>query len=125
MKKATSSNSQDSAGVKRIDRLFLKFTAFYGQLWRSQLKSEEFIVFMKNEWFKALEQVAEQHIDEAIVYCLKHKEFPPTLPSFVDLCKTASRPRLFTKASPSTSKAKPEVAYKHLAAIKTILQMKN
>lgn len=41
-------------GRKRIDRLFLRFAAMYGQVWRSQFKSDEFLVFVKGEWQQGL-----------------------------------------------------------------------
>src|SRR5476651_1338270 len=77
--RATLSNSQPTEpNRKRIDRLFLSFTAFYGQLWRSQFKSDEFLNFMKNEWFQALQEVEDKNIEEAIINCRDKKQFPPT-----------------------------------------------
>jgi hypothetical protein len=109
---------------KRIDRLFLKFTAFYGQLWRSQLKCEDFMGFMKNEWCEALAHVEDKNLDKAIQHCLNKKEFPPTLPHFIDLCKEEKKSIFFQKnQQEERNKSKPEVALKYLTQIKKKLQM--
>jgi hypothetical protein len=122
----TLSNSQPTeTNRKRIDRLFLSFTAFYGQLWRSQFKSDDFLIFMKKEWAQALQDMEDRHIDEAVKQCSEGKEYPPTLPHFVDLCKSAKKKHVFNNLKKEEGKkAKPEVALKHLAQIKSILQIK-
>lgn len=121
-----SSNSQDIEKTrKRVDRLFLSFSAFYGQLWRSQFKSEEFLEFMKNEWVQALQHTEEGIIKQATTYCRDNKEFPPTLPSFIDLCKTAKKKHSFVRAQKiEGKKEQSEVALKHLRDIKALLHMK-
>lgn len=114
-------NSQTSeTNRKRIDRLFLSFSAFYGQLWRSQFKNEEFINFMKNQWGQALEHIEDKHIEEAAIQCRENKEFPPSLPQFIEMCRNAKNRRLLFKPN-QVAKAKPEVALKHLAQMKAIL----
>ena len=120
-----SSNSRPiETNHKRIDRLFLRFTAFYGQLWRSQFKSDEFLGFMKNEWFQALQHVEDKNIDEAVEHCRSKKEYPPTLPQFIDLCKNAkNRDSFKTQQKEESNKRTPEVALSHLAQIKKQLQM--
>lgn len=126
LKKATSLNSQPTeTNRKRIDRLFLSFTAFYGQLWRSQFKSDEFLEFMKNEWFQALHNIEDKHMNEAITQCRQSKEYPPTLPQFIDLCQNARKRHVFNCATKEIhKKANPEVALHHLAQIKAMLHMK-
>ncbi len=120
------SSQPSETNSKRIDRLFLIFSAFYGQLWRSQFKNEDFLVFMKNEWHLGLLQFADDHIEEAVKKCRNIKEFPPTLPHFIDLCKSAKNVYEFhnLKKEPC-DKANPEVAFHHLAKIKAMLQMKS
>lgn len=116
------SNSQATeAGRKRIDRLFLSFSAFYGQLWRSQFKSDEFLMFMKNEWFQALQDIEDKHMNEAVNQCRQSKEYPPTLPQFIDLCRHAKKRRVFRKIE-DHKKRSQEVAHQHLAKIKAMLK---
>ena len=121
-----SSSQPIEANRKRIDRLFLSFSAFYGQLWRSQFKNDDFLAFMKNEWVQALQDIEDKHIDEAVKNCREGKEYPPTLPHFIDLCKTAKKQHVFNyQNKEEIKKAKPETARKHLEQIKAILQIKN
>lgn len=121
-KKAMSSNSQATeAARKRIDRLFLIFSAFYGQLWRSQFKSDEFLAFMKNEWVLALHDIEEQYMSDAVNQCRQGKEFPPTLPQFIDLCRHAKKRHAFRKKA-EYPKGNPDVAHQHLARMKALLK---
>lgn len=109
----------------RIDRLFLCFTAFYGQLWRSQFKNEEFLEFMKNEWGKALNEFEERHMETAISRCRKDHNYPPTLPQFVDLCQTAKKREVCSQPKMEVqNKVTPEVALHHLAQMKVMLHIK-
>ena len=120
-----SSNSQDLEKMRKlIDRNFLKFGAFYGQLWRSQLKNDDYLGFMKNEWLQGLQHIEEGVIEQTIIYCRDNKEYPPTLASFIDLCKTAKKKHSFVRAEKVEGKRKTsEVALKHLKDIKARLHM--
>ena len=121
-RKATlSTSSITEAARKRIDRLFLSFTAFYGQLWRSQFKNEEFIEFMKNEWANALNHVEDNFLQEALTHCRNKKEFPPTLPQFIELCRGAKKRTAFREKA-NYKKSRPEVAALHLEKIKAMLK---
>jgi hypothetical protein len=114
------SNSQP-LNLKRIERLFLCFSAFYGQLWRSQFKSEEFLKFMKQEWFEALKNIEDKFVNEAINSCRLHKEFPPTLPQFMSLCMEAKKRTVFHQEE-AYKKAHPEVVKQYLAKMKELLK---
>ena len=78
----------------RINVLFLKFAAFYGQVWKSLFKHSDFLNFTKIEWEKGLGRFETQVLIEAIERCRDgrhHKDFPPTLPQFIDLCRSIAR----------------------------------
>ncbi|WP_392536728.1 Vir protein [Legionella sp. 227] len=122
---ATSSNSAPTEEHhKRIDRLFLRFAAMYGQVWRSQFKSDEFLVFVKGEWQQGLLGYADNILELAIELCRKNKELPPTLPQFIDFCKNCSKKSSFFIPDESPKNNNPEVAKTHLQKIKQILNMK-
>lgn len=114
--------SEDSR--KRIDRLFLRFAAMYGQVWRSQFKSDEFLVFVKGEWQEGLFSYEDKVLELAIEVCRKNKELPPTLPQFIDFCKNCSKRNSFYVPDRSPKNNNPEVAKTHLLKIKAILNMK-
>lgn len=121
-KKTTlSTSSTTEAARKRIDRLFLSFSSCYGQLWRSQFKNDEFIEFMKSEWVNALRDVEDKYFQEAVAYCQSKKEFPPTLPYFVELCRNAEKRTVFMKM-PNYKKSCPEIAALHLEKMRAMLK---
>ncbi len=76
--------------------MFLKFSIFYGHIWRSQFKNEHFLNLARQGWQEALDEFDEALIDTAIDESFKQREMPPTLAQFIDcnrsggvLCRTA------------------------------------
>ncbi len=87
-----SSLSNDSQlASKRIDLVFSRFAAFYGHVWRSQFKSEGFLVFAKGEWAEGLRSFSEDVIQKAVISCRDFYEMPPTLPQVVRCCREQKR----------------------------------
>jgi len=109
---------------KRIDRLFLRFAAMYGHVWKAQFKNDEFLVFVKGEWQEGLLGYEEKTLDSAIKLCRVNKVFPPTLPQFIDFCEQCSNKNKFFKVEKSLKHQSPEVAKTHLQKIKELLNMK-
>ncbi|WP_131775031.1 replication protein P [Legionella anisa] len=109
---------------KRIDRLFLRFAAMYGQVWRSQFKSDEYLSFTKGEWLEGLVGYEDKVLDAAVQLCRHKKEFPPTLPQFIDFCEQSTNKNKFFKADNSTKHQNPELAKAYLQKIKQILNIK-
>ena len=107
-----------------MNKLFLKFSTFYGYIWRSQFKNEYYSEFARREWSKALEEFDEKLIDQAIDECLKNREMPPALAQFIECCKQllARKKQCFQKEV--YKPCNPIVAHNHLKKIKTILNMK-
>ena len=120
----TSLNSKTTEQHKRIDRLFLRFAAMYGQVWRSQFKNDEYLSFTKGEWLEGLSKYDDKVLDTAVQLCRNKKEFPPTLPQFIDFCEQASNKHKFFKADKSSTHQNPELAKAYLQKIKQILNIK-
>jgi hypothetical protein len=95
----------------------------YGQVWRSQFKSDEFLVFVKGEWQQGLLGYADNVLELAIELCRKNKELPPTLPQFIDFCKHCSKRGSFFVPDETPKNNNPEVAKTHLLKMKQILNM--
>lgn len=77
---ATSSQSGNDLHVKAaVDMLFAKFAVFFGHLWRSQFKDENFREFAKQEWFVALKKYQPKAIEQAVLQVRDSYEMPPTL----------------------------------------------
>jgi hypothetical protein len=110
---------------KRIDNLFLQFAAFYGQVWRSQLKEEGFIKYMKQQWQEALSEFDDATLSAAVNDCLASKEFPPTLPQLIDFCRDVmKRRRSFFKRAETPLSTNSLVAKEELTKMKTFLNIK-
>ncbi|WP_133141153.1 Vir protein [Legionella spiritensis] len=118
----TSSPSQSSEfSRKRIDRLFLKFAACYGPVWRSQFKHDDFLEFAKKEWHQALLEFEDGIIEQAIAACLAGRELPPTMPQFMDLCRSAKKRHAFAPINRDHKPRNLEVAFIHLHKMKQLL----
>ncbi len=108
---------------KRVDRLFLKFAAMYGQLWRSQFKNDAFLALAKSEWQKGLAGFTEDIFELAIDMCRNTRELPPTLPQFIDFCKKLSKRDVFSKPRELPEITSFEVGEAHLLDIKKLLNI--
>ena len=123
MSQTMSSNSAlTERHKKRIDNLFLKLAAMYGHVWKSLYKSGEFLAFTKLEWLNALARFDDDIITKALLHSQNHWEYPPTLPQFIECCKTHSN-RIFVLERHNTDRNIP-VAHEALNKIRTILNMK-
>ena len=68
-----------------VDRLFDRLAAMYGKHWLEQWAGVP-MADVKDTWQEVLAGVTGQQVAEALKACGK---FPPTLPEFVALCKSA------------------------------------
>jgi len=124
--KASVTPSSKSSGkcTEQVNKLFLKFSTFYGYIWRSQFKNEAYSNFARQEWSKALEVFDAQLIDQAIDECLKNREMPPALAQFIECCKQLSARKKECFHREPYKPCDPVVANRHLRKIKAILNMK-
>ena len=117
-KQVTSSSSDCTAHhKKRIDNLFLKFSAFYGYIWRNHFKNTDFLAFSKNQWLEGLKPYSDEVLAKAILHCRDHLEYPPTLPQLIGLCRKEIKRNEWFKAE-EIDVAKPEVQKHHMGSIK-------
>ncbi|MBA2649353.1 MAG: Vir protein [Legionella sp.] len=118
-------NSKNSGNcTEQINKIFLKFSTFYGHIWRSQFKNEYYTEFARNEWARALKEFDEKLIEQAVNECLKNRVMPPALAQFIECCK-----QLLAKEQPYFQReiykpCNPVVAQSHLKKIKTMLNIK-
>lgn len=94
-------------------------------MWKSLYKSEEFLSYTKREWQKGLEKFNQDVLEKAVVHCSEKEPYPPSLPLFIEICK--SHLRLPVKASDieKHQPCDPNVAHQHLEKIRQILNMKH
>ena len=119
---AMSSLSNDANNQsKRIDLMFTRFAAFYGHVWRSQFKDENFFGFAKKQWQEGLTNFSDEILDKAIVHCRETYEMPPTLPQVIILCRQIKKRIEFYVPSTDYNPAKVEVVLHHLRQCKDIL----
>ena len=122
----TLSNSKEATLHERvIETLFIRFAAIYGHAWSSLHKEGRFIETFKREWADALSKFDKTIIRDALIYCRSRYRLPPTLPEFMECCKS------FQNRCQTTSKPKEELFVKdiekskrHLDNIKRMLQSK-
>jgi hypothetical protein len=117
----SSTNSGNS--TEWVNTIFIKFSIFYGQIWRSQFKNEDYSRLARKEWALAIAIFDETLINEAIQDCLQRREFPPTLSQFIDCCKQLNFKNISTYRAPEVIKASPEVVLENLKQMKLILNM--
>ncbi|MGL6030071.1 MAG: Vir protein [Legionella sp.] len=105
---------------KRIDLLFSKFAAFYGHIWRSQFKDEQFLKFAKKEWVEGLVEFSDAVLHEAIIGCREQYEMPPSLPQMIGFCKQIRKRKEF-RVVPAHTRAKEEVVITNVTRCKELL----
>lgn len=109
----SSHSSDTSKEQKRIDLLFSKFAAFYGHIWRSQFKDEQFFKFAKKEWLEGLTCFTDAVVNEAIMGCREHYEMPPSLPQMISYCKQI-RKRKECRIVPVDTRAQEDIVNKNV-----------
>lgn len=101
--------------------MFSRFAAFYGHVWRSQFKDEDFLEFAKKEWLEALRSFDNDILLKAIVSCRESIDMPPTLPQMVELCRKIKKRNDFFIASSNAKPAKSEVVALHIKRCRELL----
>ena len=120
--KTTSSASNVIANSKkRIDNLFSRFAVFYGNLWRSQFKSEGFLEFSKNEWLEGLRPFNDDTLNQAILACRDFQKMPPSLPQMIGFCRDIKKRSSFYVADTEHQPASQKVVEAHLKQCKAFL----
>ena len=120
---ATAMTNSTSSGkcIENANTIFLKFSIFYGHVWRSQFKNEHYSTLARKEWSKTLQVFNEELIEKAIQECLEHREFPPTLTQFVECCKQLGNRNKGFYVPEVAKNTNPLVAQAYLKKIKSIL----
>ncbi|MBA2648205.1 MAG: Vir protein [Legionella sp.] len=105
----------------RIDILFTRLGAIYGQLWWNNYRTENLLLLAKKEWSEGLKKFDNQVLKEVLVICREQKNYPPILPQFVESCRATQARRIMPLAKESANPSNLEVAKLHIAAMKTLL----
>lgn len=117
-----SKNAEQDA--KRMDVLFLRFSVIYGYLWQKTYQNEALLKLAKKEWQISLRSFDNQTIKAALAYCREFSPFPPTLPAFIEQCKTiVKRNTPYTPFVIEGKRASIEAAEVHLQKIRHLLNM--
>jgi hypothetical protein len=82
-------NYQQPSTQKPMDRLFIRMASIYAKHWLDMWAHLD-IETVKAEWEKALSEKFKWHEGVAgIEYCASNMKFPPTLPEFMEICRSA------------------------------------
>lgn len=108
----------------RMDVLFTRLGAMYGQLWWNNYRTESLLLLAKQEWSEGLQRFDNQILKEVLVTYREQKTYPPSLPQFVECCKAALNRRIPAPLR-DDSKRSPnqEVAKQHIKAM--LMKLKN
>lgn len=113
-------NATDS-NKKRIENLFTRFAVFYGNLWRSQFKSDGFLEFAKKEWIEGLNKFSDDILNQAILECRDHCDMPPTLPQMIRVCSQIKKRNSFYIAYKEFTPAQKEIVETNIRQCKAFL----
>jgi hypothetical protein len=93
-------------------------------VWQSLYKNESFLTLAKKEWRIALRPFDNHTLKSALEYCREHTPFPPTLPAFIEQCKTiVKRNAPYIPFVIEGKRASIEAAEVHLQKIRHLLNM--
>ena len=90
-KQTASSSLSPEEKLKRIDTLFMRFAAIYGQLWLVVYQDETILQFAKQQWSFSLEDFDNKILKLALNKIIKTQLFPPTLPLFIECCEAIKK----------------------------------
>lgn len=106
-----------------MDSLFIRMSAMYGHMWRSIYKSEAFTAFSKHQWMQGLKDFDNATLGKALIHCRQNESYPPSLPLFIEICRSTLKRQVYQPLQFDSSKADPAVARMHLDKIRAILNM--
>lgn len=102
----------------RINILFTRLGAIYGQNWWNNYPSDSLLALAKEVWSEGLQRFNNQILKEVLVLCREKKIYPPSLPQFIEYCKAAQN-----RKTPSTWDEKPVKPSSHQVATMHIKAM--
>lgn len=105
----------------RIDILFTRLGAIYGQLWWNNYRTEDLLLLAKQEWSEGLKRFDSQIFKDVLVIYREQKNYPPSLPQFVESCRAMHARRIPNPARNEGRASSLDVAEQHIAAMKKIL----
>lgn len=106
----------------RIDILFTRLGAIYGQLWWNNFRTENLLLLAKQEWSEGLKRFDNQIFKDVLVIYREKKNYPPSLPQFIEICKATLARRVSRSTRKETCSSSLEVAKLHIAEMKKILK---
>ncbi len=68
--------------------LYLRFAAIYDHKFVKSYHDEDFKSLWENEWCCGLEDVKVNTVKEALDYCRKNLEWPPSISEFIKICES-------------------------------------
>lgn len=117
----TTTSQTSSTYDLRIDILFTRLGAIYGQLWWNNYRTEDLLLLAKQEWSEGLKRFDNQIFKDVLVIYREQKNYPPSLPQFVESCRAMQARRIPNPARNEGRSSSLDVAEQHIAAMKKIL----
>lgn len=79
--------------------------------------------YAKAVWHEGLKAFEDDIVDLATATCRETKELPPTLPQFIDICRTIKKRNSCYQEEPCTKTKTKAVARANIIAIRRLLNM--
>lgn len=118
----TNTTQTSSTYDLRIDILFTRLGAIYGQFWWNNYRNEDLLLLAKQEWSEGLKRFDNQIFKDVLVIYRENKNYPPSLPQFVESCRATQARRVPHPAREETRSSSLEVAKQHIETMKQILK---
>lgn len=94
-------------------------------MWKSLFKNDEFLAYTKQEWMGSLEKFDNVILEKALLHCKEKESYPPSLPLFVEICKSHARHHEHIDKKEEQATCDPAIARMHLDKIREMLNMKH
>lgn len=121
LKQAAKVTAKSVGNKAHTQTLFKNLHGAYGQCWANRFDSPAMAEAVLKQWSQDLSIYAEAEVDRAFEVCKKRYLLAPTLPQFLELCKTA-RDSKYVRPANTGVRSNEAFAQPYLAQIRQTLK---
>ena len=106
---------------QRTERYFQRFMGAYGQSWSNRYPTKAMLELAIDDWASEMQPYSDAEVEAAYKLCLKRYTLAPTLPQFIELCKTAHASKFAMNKPDYGEPGDPNVGKEHVQKMREIL----